>query len=105
MQYGLMPACGPTRTTWAVQQVGGHLRCSGRDADVVVTAALDPKATFGRVSSCKHQTYNFTTVGTRGSSLRQPRLAQPVKTVLGILGVLVDHNTFPAFNRETGVDP
>ena len=35
----------------------------------------------------------------------QPRLANPIKTVLYILGVLVDQNTFPAFNCETGVDP
>jgi hypothetical protein len=32
---------GPTRTTWAVKQVVGYLGYSGRDADVVVTAALD----------------------------------------------------------------
>src|SRR5262245_19691727 len=45
------------------------------------------------------------TVGARTSSLREPRLTQPVKTMLGILGVLVDCKTFPAFNCETGVDP
>src|SRR5260370_32752096 len=39
------------------------------------------------------------------SSLREPRLARPIKTMLNILGVLVDGKTFPAFNREPGVDP
>lgn len=33
---------GPTRTTSALQQVVCYLGYSGRDADVVVTAALDP---------------------------------------------------------------
>src|SRR6266481_8082008 len=45
------------------------------------------------------------TEGGQGSSLRQPRLAQPVKTVLGILGVLEDDKTFPALNCEPRVDP
>src|SRR5262245_8602110 len=39
------------------------------------------------------------------SSLRQPRLAQPVNMMLDILGVLVDGKTFPAFNCEPRVDP
>jgi hypothetical protein len=43
--------------------------------------------------------------GAEGSTLRQARLAQPVKTMHGILGVLVTENTLVAFNRETGVDP
>src|SRR5215467_3822820 len=34
------------------------------------------------------------------SSLRQSRLAQPLKTVLGILGILVDGKTFPSINCE-----
>ena len=34
---------GPTPTNSAVQQVVGYLGYSGRDADVVVTAALDPQ--------------------------------------------------------------
>jgi len=33
---------GPTRTTWALQQIVGCLGYSGRDADVVVMAAPDP---------------------------------------------------------------
>src|SRR5215470_7249323 len=41
----------------------------------------------------------------RGSTLRQPCLAQPVNTVLGILGGLVDGKPFPAFNCEPRVDP
>src|SRR5262249_27857164 len=41
----------------------------------------------------------------RGSSLRQPRLAQPVKTVLEVLGVLMDPKAFVSFNCETRVDP
>ena len=40
-----------------------------------------------------------------GSNLRQPRLAHPVKSVLLVLGVLVDEKTFVAVNREAGVDP
>src|SRR5215467_12673481 len=39
----LKTVCGPTRTTWALQQIVGDLGYSGRDADVVVTAALDPQ--------------------------------------------------------------
>ncbi len=38
-----MSLTGPTPTTSAVQQVVGYLGYSGRDADVVVTAALDPE--------------------------------------------------------------
>src|SRR5258708_40044536 len=38
-------------------------------------------------------------------NLRQPRLAQPIKAVLDILGVLVDGKTFVSFNREPRVDP
>jgi len=38
-----MTAYGATQTTSAVQQVVGCLGYSGRDADVVVTAALDPE--------------------------------------------------------------
>jgi hypothetical protein len=48
---------------------------------------------------------NVTTVGTRGSTLRQPGLAHPVKTVLHVLGVFVDGKTLVMFNCETGVDP
>jgi hypothetical protein len=36
---------GPTRTTWALQQIVGYLGYSGRDADVVATAVWDPQAT------------------------------------------------------------
>src|SRR5215831_16505002 len=48
---------------------------------------------------------NVTTFGTRSSGLRQPCLAQPINMMLGILGVLVDGKTFPAFNCETRVYP
>jgi hypothetical protein len=45
-------------------------------------------------------------VGTRSSSLRQSRLAQPVDAMLEVLRVLIEEkNRFPAFNCETGVDP
>src|SRR5215468_3322124 len=55
--------------------------------------------------SRKDASSNVTTVGTGNSSLRQPGLAKPINTVLGILGVLVDDKkTFPALNCETGVD-
>src|SRR5215467_2463644 len=33
----------PIRTTWALQQIVAYLVYSGRDADVVVRTALDPK--------------------------------------------------------------
>src|SRR5215470_6175654 len=41
----------------------------------------------------------------QGSTLGQPRLARTINTMLGVLGVLVDEKTFPALNREPGVDP
>src|SRR3974390_3369917 len=41
-----MSGCGPTRTTGALQQVGSYLGYSGREADVVARAALDPKPPF-----------------------------------------------------------
>jgi hypothetical protein len=53
----------------------------------------------------KDASSNVMSVDTRNSTLRQPRLAQPVKTGLDILGVLVDGHAFPTFNRESGVDP
>jgi len=34
---------GPTLPTWALQQVVGYLTYSGRDANVVAKAALDPR--------------------------------------------------------------
>ena len=40
-----------------------------------------------------------------GSSLRRPRLAQSVKTVLDVLGVLVGENTFVDFNRRAATSP
>jgi len=36
-------AHGPTLPTWAVQQVGGYLRYTGRDGNVVAKTARDPK--------------------------------------------------------------
>jgi hypothetical protein len=45
-----LSASGPTRTTSAVQQVVDYLGYSGRGADVVVTAALDPNVWSGRAS-------------------------------------------------------
>src|SRR6266566_2077311 len=49
-------------------------------------------------------TWGYTSTSSEGSSLRQPRLAHSIKTVLGILGVLVDGKGLISFNRETGVD-
>jgi hypothetical protein len=43
---------------------------------------------------------NAMTVGTGSSNLREPRLAQFLKTALGILGVLVDDNASVAFDCE-----
>jgi len=41
---------GPTLPAWAVEQLGGYLGYTGRDANVVATAACDPgcvKTRFG----------------------------------------------------------
>jgi Activator of Hsp90 ATPase homolog 1-like protein len=38
-----MSPCGPSLPTWTVQQVGSYLRYTGRDANVVQTAARDPE--------------------------------------------------------------
>src|SRR5260370_14735203 len=38
-------ADGPRLSTWALQQVGGYLGYTGRDANIVRVAALDPEAT------------------------------------------------------------
>src|SRR6202011_1457351 len=38
------------------------------------------------------------------STFRQLRLAQPIKTMLGVLGVLADVKTLPALNCEPRVD-
>jgi len=43
---GSAVAIGPVLPTWAVQQVVGYLRYTGRAADVVVTAAHDPEQKF-----------------------------------------------------------
>src|SRR5258708_1331024 len=43
--------------------------------------------------------------GGQGSRLRQPRLAQPVKMMLDILGPLEDDKTSMPFNCEPRVDP
>jgi len=37
---------GPTLPTLALQQVGSYLRYTGRDANIVAEAALDPKRSF-----------------------------------------------------------
>src|SRR5258708_7207604 len=44
-------AHGPTLPTWAVDQVGSYPGYAGRGADVVQTAAHDPKATLLRPDS------------------------------------------------------
>ena len=38
-----MSLAGPTLPTWTVPQVGSYLRYTGRDANIVAEAALDPK--------------------------------------------------------------
>jgi len=40
-----MSGIGPTLPTWALQQVVGYRGYSGRDANVVAEAALDPSRT------------------------------------------------------------
>src|SRR5262249_21357162 len=45
---------GPRLTTWALQHVVSFLGYSGRDVDVVVTAALDPQPTFEFRIRCPH---------------------------------------------------
>ena len=49
-------ASGPRLPTLALQQVASYLGNTGRAANVIAMAALDPKPTFDQVSSCKHQT-------------------------------------------------
>jgi len=43
----LAAGVGPTLPTWTVPQVGSYLRYTGRDANVVQTAARDPKPSRG----------------------------------------------------------
>ena len=95
----------------------------------VARLILTPGRHSVECSSCKHQTYklltgyrdaeigvthgesrkdalsNGTTVGTRSSILRQPRLAHPINQMLGVFRVLMETDTFRAFNCETGIDP
>jgi len=54
----LLSLIGPTLSTFAVQQVVGYLGHTGRAADVVVTAAYDPKPPFVQASSCKRRGHN-----------------------------------------------
>jgi len=39
---GEITASGPTLPTWALQQVGRYPEYTGRDANIVAEAALDP---------------------------------------------------------------
>ena len=78
-----MSLIGPTL---GVQQVGSYLGYTSRDANVVAKAAFDPLAAIAvsRIyGMCGAQPASE---GGQGSSLMQPRLAQPVDTMLGILG-------------------
>ena len=43
----------PTLPTWAVQQVVGYLGHTCRDANIVVTAARDPKPSFATGKSVR----------------------------------------------------
>jgi len=43
-----MSGPGPTLPTWALQQVGGYLRYTGRAANIVAEAARDPERTDSR---------------------------------------------------------
>src|SRR5260370_7866003 len=43
-------------TTWALQQVGSYPGYTGRDADIVAAAALDPERPFLKALTCKHHT-------------------------------------------------
>jgi hypothetical protein len=45
-------AYGPTLPTWAVQQVVGYLRYTGRDANIVAEAVLNPEPTCRRPMNC-----------------------------------------------------
>jgi hypothetical protein len=57
----LTSACGPTLPTWALQQVVGYLRYTGRDANVVTKAARDPQRSRStlRSASCKDDSSGF----------------------------------------------
>jgi hypothetical protein len=45
MEGSAMTGFGPTLPTWALQQVVGYLRYTGRDANLTAKAARDPQAT------------------------------------------------------------
>src|SRR5262249_890613 len=80
----------------------------GREAEVA--DLQDPLNSSKLTRSCRRARSDFRYRRKRadagsGSSLRQSRLAEPIKTMLDILGVLVDGKTFPAFNCEGRVDP
>jgi hypothetical protein len=49
---------GPTLPTWALQQVVGYVRHTGRDANVVAKAARDSKQSWAWEPSCKHESHN-----------------------------------------------
>jgi len=68
-----MSGPGPTLPTWALQQVGGYLRYTGRAANIVAEAARDPKRSFvcGRVASSEPQPPRWRLQPHRGAE--QPR--------------------------------
>src|SRR5260221_2068360 len=47
-----MSLAGPTRPTWALQQVVGYMGCTGRGPNALTTAALDPKRRFATDNWC-----------------------------------------------------
>ena len=70
---------------------------------LTVTDMLRPALRMARAR--KDVSSNVTAVGTRSSTLRQPRLPHAIHIMVEVLGVLVDEKTFGAFDRETGIDP
>src|SRR6266704_5405807 len=63
---------------------------------------------IARFATCRNDCFDNRGKGAEcglDSSLRQPRLAQPVETMLDVLGVLEDGNMFVALNLEPRVDP
>jgi hypothetical protein len=63
--------CGPTLTTWALQQVASFLGYTGRAANVTATAESDPNVWSGRASQevssiCRFGLGAFRAPGHRG---------------------------------------
>src|SRR5260370_1742043 len=91
-----MPVTGHLQPSCAVPSDGSLSPDSCRAPRMLLTAESGQKRSFREFDNrCNKGCV---------STFRQPRLAQPIDMMLGILGVLVDGKTFPASNCEPRVD-